>query len=127
MHAALLSGSGLYRDVSGGDLPVESDYGRDAVYRELLADRRRRAASVSSGIPWLSSVCTGGLDSLVAINNIATTGSDSLTALIYGASFAQTAVVLAIFCKTKDKKLKDLCIPAAISGFFGVTEPAIYG
>ena len=63
----------------------------------------------------------------VAINNIATTGSDSLTALIYGASFAQTAVVLAIFCKTKDKKLKDLCIPAAISGFFGVTEPAIYG
>jgi len=33
----------------------------------------------------------------------------------------------AIMAKTKDKKLKSLCIPAVISGIFGVTEPAIYG
>lgn len=43
------------------------------------------------------------------------------------ASFAQTAVVFAIWLKTKDKKLKNLALPAWISGIFGVTEPAIYG
>ena len=46
---------------------------------------------------------------------------------IFAASFAQIAVVLAIFFKTKDKNLKALSIPAVISGIFGVTEPAIYG
>ena len=34
---------------------------------------------------------------------------------------------MAIAAKTKNKKLKSLCIPSIISGFFGVTEPAIYG
>jgi PTS system beta-glucosides-specific IIC component len=47
--------------------------------------------------------------------------------LFFLRSFAQTAVVLAVLIKTKDKKLKSLAIPAFISGFFGVTEPAIYG
>ncbi|WP_159721474.1 beta-glucoside-specific PTS transporter subunit IIABC [Enterococcus sp. CSURQ0835] len=46
---------------------------------------------------------------------------------IFGASFAQTAVVAAMYFKLKDKKLKNLVIPAVISGIFGVTEPAIYG
>lgn len=42
-------------------------------------------------------------------------------------SFAQTAVVIAMYFKLKDTKLKSLCPPAIISGIFGVTEPAIYG
>ena len=42
-------------------------------------------------------------------------------------SFAQTAVVVAIWLKSKDKKLKAIALPAWISGIFGVTEPAIYG
>lgn len=46
------------------------------------------------------------------------------TALV---SFAQIGVVLAIYLKTKDKKLKDVALPAFFSGIFGVTEPAIYG
>lgn len=41
--------------------------------------------------------------------------------------FAQIGVVLAIYLKTKDKKLKDVALPAFFSGVFGVTEPAIYG
>lgn len=45
----------------------------------------------------------------------------------FAASFAQSMVVLAIFIKTKDKKLKQIALPAFISGMFGVTEPAIYG
>ena len=42
-------------------------------------------------------------------------------------SFAQTGIVFGIFLKTKNKKLKSISLPAAISGIFGVTEPAIYG
>lgn len=42
-------------------------------------------------------------------------------------SFAQIGVVLAIYLKTKDKKLKDIALPAFFSGISGVTEPAIYG
>ncbi|WP_179393779.1 beta-glucoside-specific PTS transporter subunit IIABC [Lacticaseibacillus absianus] len=42
-------------------------------------------------------------------------------------SFAQTAVVIAIWLKSRDKKLKGIALPAWISGIFGVTEPAIYG
>ncbi|MEK4670063.1 beta-glucoside-specific PTS transporter subunit IIABC [Niallia sp. FSL R7-0271] len=63
----------------------------------------------------------------IAINNIATLGFNSVTVTNFAATFAQTAVVLAILIKTKDKNLKSMAIPAAISGFFGVTEPAIYG
>ena len=42
-------------------------------------------------------------------------------------SFAQTGAVGAVMVKTKSKRLRELAIPAFISGWFGVTEPAIYG
>ena len=38
------------------------------------------------------------------------------------ASFAQTGAVGAVMLKTKDKRLRELAIPAFISGWFGVTE-----
>ena len=63
----------------------------------------------------------------IYINNIATLGFDNVMMPFFGATFAQTAVVIAMMIKTKDKKLRSLCVPAAISGIFGVTEPAIYG
>ncbi|GKX67474.1 beta-glucoside-specific PTS transporter subunit IIABC [Inconstantimicrobium mannanitabidum] len=63
----------------------------------------------------------------ILINNLAVLKYDPVLALMFGASFAQTGVVLAILLKTKNTKLKSLCIPAFISGIFGVTEPAIYG
>lgn len=42
-------------------------------------------------------------------------------------AFATSAVVLAILLRTKDKQLRSACIPAFISGIFGITEPALYG
>lgn len=63
----------------------------------------------------------------IYINNIATMGFDNVMMPFFGATFAQTAVVIAMLIKTRDKKLRALCVPAAISGIFGVTEPAIYG
>ena len=59
--------------------------------------------------------------------NLTNFGYDFVIAPYFAATFAQTAVVIAILVRTRDKKLKSLCIPASISGFFGVTEPAIYG
>lgn len=50
-----------------------------------------------------------------------------MLAFTTGVSFAQIGVVLAIYLKTKDQKLKSVALPAFISGIFGVTEPAIYG
>ena len=54
-------------------------------------------------------------------------GFDMVMVGSFGASFAQTAVVCAMYFKLKDQKIKQLCIPAIISGICGVTEPAIYG
>ncbi|GLC90018.1 beta-glucoside-specific PTS transporter subunit IIABC [Lysinibacillus piscis] len=60
-------------------------------------------------------------------NNLAVLGYDTLVAMTFGASFAQIGAVLGVMVKTKNQKIKSLSIPAFISGFFGVTEPAIYG
>ena len=64
---------------------------------------------------------------LVCMNNLSVLGFDPILATTIAVCFAQTGVVIAIMAKTKDKKLKSLCIPSVILGFFGVTEPAIYG
>ena len=42
-------------------------------------------------------------------------------------AFATSAVVLAIFIRTKNKELRSACIPAFISSIFGIPEPALYG
>ncbi len=63
----------------------------------------------------------------VMFNNYATMKYDKFLVANFVASFAQTAVVLAMMIKTRDKKLKTLAMPAFISGICGVTEPAIYG
>lgn len=63
----------------------------------------------------------------LAIMQVTQEGFSQVLTGSFAASFAQTAVVMAMFFKLRDKKLKALCPPAIISGIFGVTEPAIYG
>ena len=63
----------------------------------------------------------------VYINNIMTNGFDNVMMPFFACTFATSAVVLAIFCKTKNRHLKEMALPNFISGIFGVTEPAIYG
>ena len=63
----------------------------------------------------------------VYINNIMTNGYDNVMMPFFACTFATSAVVLAIFFKTKNKQLKEMALPNFISGIFGVTEPAIYG
>lgn len=63
----------------------------------------------------------------IAITNFQTLGYDYLWPMMFTASFAQTAVVLAVALKTKSKKAKSMSVPAIISGLMCIIEPAIYG
>lgn len=63
----------------------------------------------------------------VYINNIMTNGYDNVMMPFFACTFATSAVVLAIFFKTKNRQIKEMALPNFISGIFGVTEPAIYG
>lgn len=68
----------------------------------------------------------GGLFPIM-MNMLFTFGYDNV---FVGAScicFVTSAVSLAVYLKTKNKKLKEVALPAAISAIFGVSEPAIYG
>lgn len=63
----------------------------------------------------------------VYINNIMTMGYDNVMMPFFACTFATAGVVLAMFFRSKDKKIKEMAIPNFISSIFGVTEPAIYG
>lgn len=63
----------------------------------------------------------------IGINNLSVMGYDSLLVLTSATSMATMGVVLGVFVRTKQQKLKSLSIPAAVSAFFGVSEPALYG
>lgn len=47
--------------------------------------------------------------------------------LASAANVAQGAAALAVGVKTKNKKLKSMALPASLSAFMGITEPAIFG
>ena len=61
------------------------------------------------------------------IANIGTQGFDLILSPQFVCTWAQIAVVAAIFVKTKNAKIKQVALPAMITGLFGTTEPAIYG
>lgn len=63
----------------------------------------------------------------LAIMNIGNMGYDTILVGQFGTTFALTAALLAMCLKMKDKNKRALAVPAIISGFFGVTEPGIYG
>ena len=47
--------------------------------------------------------------------------------LASAANVAQGGAALAVFVKTKNKKIKSIALPSALSAFMGITEPAIFG
>lgn len=61
------------------------------------------------------------------LQNLAAYGHDYLQSMMITASFAQMAVVFAVFLKTKSKKRKSMAVPALISDAFCIIEPSIYG
>ncbi|MFR5601252.1 MAG: beta-glucoside-specific PTS transporter subunit IIABC [Lachnospiraceae bacterium] len=63
----------------------------------------------------------------VTVGNYANLGYDTFTGLQASAVFSQAGAALGVFFKTKDKDMKGVSLSAAITGLFGITEPAIYG
>lgn len=64
----------------------------------------------------------------IVMNNIAEYGRDTLFTITGPNNMAQAGATLGVFLKTKDKSVKELVGPAALSAVLaGITEPAIYG
>jgi PTS system beta-glucosides-specific IIC component len=64
----------------------------------------------------------------VMLNDIASDGFSVLTGALFPAVLAQAGAAFAVMLKSRNRQLKQIAGPAALSGFLaGVTEPAIYG
>lgn len=59
--------------------------------------------------------------------NIATYGYDIINPLIFSGALASIGSVLGVFIRTKSVEEKNIALPAMISSFFGINEPALYG
>ncbi|RYL94041.1 beta-glucoside-specific PTS transporter subunit IIABC [Sporolactobacillus sp. THM19-2] len=63
----------------------------------------------------------------LSIVNIDTYGFDTLLAVMFVTVYAQFGAVTGAAFRAKKAKNKGIAFSAAVSGFFGITEPAIYG
>lgn len=76
-------------------------------------------------------VLTGTHHAVRAIvsQELATYGFTTIGAMNYMSTMAQAAAPLAIYfiLRKRNKKMKNISLSAAISGFLGVTEPGLYG
>lgn len=63
----------------------------------------------------------------VTVGNYTTLGYDTFTGLQASAVFSQAGAALGVFLKTKNSEVKKVSASAAVTGLFGITEPAIYG
>lgn len=64
----------------------------------------------------------------IVMNNIAEYGRDTLFVITGPNNMAQAGATLGVFLKTKNKEIKELAGPAALTAVLaGITEPAIYG
>lgn len=86
-------------------------------------------AGIIVGGPWEVLVIFGvhwGITP-VTVGNYTTLGYDTFTGLQASAVFSQAGAALGVFLKTKNSEVKKVSASAAVTGLFGITEPAIYG
>ena len=63
----------------------------------------------------------------IEIGLISQTGWNTWMPIATAANVAQGAAALAVAIKTKNNKTKSMALPASLSAFLGITEPAIFG
>lgn len=63
----------------------------------------------------------------IEIGLISQTGWNTWMPIATAANIAQGAAALAVAVKTKNNKTKSMALPASLSAFLGITEPAIFG
>ena len=78
---------------------------------------------------YASTVVTGihHMYSIIDLGQISQYGYTYWLPIASAANIAQGGAALAVAVKTKNKKLKGLAFPAALSAMLGITEPAIFG
>lgn len=64
---------------------------------------------------------------IIDLGQIAKFGMTFWLPLASAANLAQGGATLAVALKTKDKKVKAMAVPSALSACMGITEPAIFG
>lgn len=87
------------------------------------------AAGLVLGFIWQGAVIFGLHYAFIPIliNNLTTNNFDPINGILYCTLFGQVGAALAMGLKAKDSEFKEIALPAALSGFFGITEPIIYG
>lgn len=95
----------------------------------FLYDTAGPIAGLIFGGLYSTIVLTGVHHSFHAIEAeiLAQIGGNYLLPIWAMANVAQGGATLAVFTRTKNKKTKEVAMPAAVSAFLGVTEPAIFG
>ncbi len=63
----------------------------------------------------------------IELSMLADSGRNIWMPIATAANVAQGAAALAVGVKTRSKKLKSMALPASLSAFMGITEPAIFG
>lgn len=63
----------------------------------------------------------------IALQNFANQGYDMLMPMMFMANLAITGATAAMYLKVKTKEEKSIAISAVVSGFLGITEPALFG
>ena len=64
---------------------------------------------------------------IIDLGQISAYGLTYWLPLASAANVAQGGAALAVALKTRNKKLKSMALPASLSAFMGITEPAIFG
>lgn len=77
------------------------------------------APTVVAGVHHMYNAIEAGL--------LSSTGVNTWMPIATAANVAQGAAALAVAVKTKNSKIKSVALPASLSAFLGITEPAIFG
>jgi len=111
-----------------GPVASEIAHGLAAGYTAVFSFSPILAGALVGGL-WQILVIFGVHWGLIPItmNNLAIFHRDTMKASTGPSPFAQAGAALGVFLKTKDPQLKAIAGAAALSGIFGITEPAIYG
>ena len=82
------------------------------------------------GPVFTTTTVVSGIHHMYTIIDLGQLGQYGLTfwlPLASAANVAQGGAALAVALKTRNKKLKSMALPASLSAFMGITEPAIFG
>ncbi len=85
--------------------------------------------SLVMGLFYAPTVVTGihQMYTTIDLGQIAAYGATYWLPLASAANIAQGAAALAVAVRTKNSKTRSLALPASLSAFLGITEPAIFG